>query len=52
MQQAVWKAVRSWSKRTLEKSGERVMNVQGDDDEDEDEDEDEAAAAEGASATG
>ena len=34
MVQAVWKGVRSWSKRTLQKAGERVMDVQGDDDDD------------------
>jgi hypothetical protein len=27
----VWKGVRSWSRRTLEKAGERVLDVQGDD---------------------
>ncbi|KAI9675096.1 MAG: hypothetical protein M1817_001504 [Caeruleum heppii] len=32
----VWKGVRSWSRKTLERAGERVMDVQGDDD-DEDE---------------
>ncbi|ORY11641.1 hypothetical protein BCR34DRAFT_614506 [Clohesyomyces aquaticus] len=35
---AIWKGVRAWSRRTLEKAGERVMDVQGDDD-DEEEDE-------------
>ncbi|KAK5175111.1 uncharacterized protein LTR77_000248 [Saxophila tyrrhenica] len=36
---AVWKGVRAWSRRTLEKAGERVMDVPGaDEDEDEDED--------------
>ncbi|KAH8687859.1 RING finger domain protein [Tricladium varicosporioides] len=29
----VWTWVRAWSKRTLEKAGERVLDVQGDDDE-------------------
>jgi len=33
---AVWKGVRAWSRRTLEKASERVMDVQGEDD-DEDE---------------
>lgn len=38
---AVWKGVRAWSRRTLEKAGERVMDVPadlggGDDDDDED----------------
>jgi len=33
---AVWKAVRAWCRRTLEKAGERIVDVQGDvDDEDE-----------------
>ncbi len=31
--QAVWKAVSSWSRRSLERAGERVMDVQADDDE-------------------
>ena len=30
--QAVWKFVRNWSRRTLEKASERVVDVQGDDD--------------------
>ncbi|KAF1997930.1 hypothetical protein P154DRAFT_270238 [Amniculicola lignicola CBS 123094] len=34
---AVWKVVRAFSRRTLEKAGERVMDVQGDDDDDDDE---------------
>jgi hypothetical protein len=34
---AIYKGVRAWSRRTLERAGERVMDVQGDDDEDEDE---------------
>ncbi|KAL6710679.1 hypothetical protein ACN47E_007736 [Coniothyrium glycines] len=34
---AVYKGVRVWSRRTLEKAGERVMDVQGDDDEEQDE---------------
>ncbi|KAI9735732.1 MAG: hypothetical protein M1818_006340 [Claussenomyces sp. TS43310] len=29
---AVWKGVRAWSRRALEKAGERVADVQGDDD--------------------
>lgn len=32
--QAVYKGVRVWSRRTLEKAGERVMDVQGDNDDD------------------
>jgi hypothetical protein len=31
---AVWKGVRAWSRRTLEKAGERVMDVPGADDND------------------
>jgi hypothetical protein len=27
----VWKGVRAWSRRALEKAGERVLDVQGDD---------------------
>jgi hypothetical protein len=34
MRQAIYKGVRVWSCRTLEKAGERVMDVQGDDDDD------------------
>ncbi|KAF2257064.1 hypothetical protein BU26DRAFT_35196 [Trematosphaeria pertusa] len=34
---AIYKGVRAWSRRTLEKAGERVMDVQGDDDADDDE---------------
>jgi hypothetical protein len=34
--QAVYKGVRSWSKRTLERAGERVMDVPLPDDEDDD----------------
>ncbi|EOA90706.1 hypothetical protein ACJQWK_11263 [Exserohilum turcicum] len=34
---AIYKGVRAWSRRTLERAGERVMDVQGDDDDDEDE---------------
>jgi hypothetical protein len=37
---AVWKAVRAWSRRTLEKAGERVADVQGEDDNDEENGED------------
>lgn len=33
---AVWKGVRAWSRRTLEKAGERVMDVPGTNDDDED----------------
>jgi len=40
--QTVWKSVRSWSKRTLEKAGERVMDVQGDDNDDDEDGGDEA----------
>src|SRR5215469_5781916 len=40
--QTVWKGVRSWSKRTLEKAGEKVMDVQGDDNDDDDDGNDEA----------
>ncbi|KAH7090457.1 hypothetical protein FB567DRAFT_292045 [Paraphoma chrysanthemicola] len=32
---AVYKGVRAWSRRTLERAGERVMDVQNDDDDDE-----------------
>lgn len=35
---AVYKGVRVWSRRTLEKAGERVMDVQGDDDDDDEQD--------------
>jgi hypothetical protein len=34
-QQAVYKGVRAWSRRTLERAGERVMDVQNDDDDNE-----------------
>lgn len=34
---AVYKGVRVWSRKTLERAGERVMDVQGDDDDDQDE---------------
>jgi|TARA_R110002003_G_scaffold9_9_gene423 hypothetical protein len=33
--QAVYKGVRAWSRRTLERAGERVMDVQNDEDDDE-----------------
>jgi hypothetical protein len=33
--QAIYKGVRVWSRRTLERAGERVMDVQGDEDGDE-----------------
>ena len=33
---AVWKGVRAWSRRTLEKAGERVMDVPGTGDDDDD----------------
>lgn len=38
----VWRLVRSWSQRTLERAADRVVDVQGDDDGDE---EDEPAPA-------
>jgi hypothetical protein len=34
---AIWKGVRAWSRRTLEKAGERVMDVPGSTDDDDDE---------------
>ncbi|KAM0720100.1 hypothetical protein Q7P37_004236 [Cladosporium fusiforme] len=34
---AVWKGVHAWSRRTLEKAGERVMDVPGGDNDDDDE---------------
>lgn len=34
--QAVYKGVRAWSRRTLEKAGERVMDVAGDDNDEDD----------------
>ena len=34
---AVWNWIRRWSKKTLEKAGERVADVQGDDDDFEEE---------------
>jgi len=36
---AIWKGVRAWSRRTLEKAGERVMDVKADDDEDDEDEE-------------
>lgn len=42
--QAVFKGVRAWSRRALEKAGERVMDVHQDDD-DEDQDEPETSAS-------
>lgn len=35
---AVWKGVRAWSRRTLEKAGERVMDVPGSADDDDEDD--------------
>jgi exonuclease III len=35
VKQAVYKGVRAWSRRTLERAGERVIDVQNDDDDDE-----------------
>jgi hypothetical protein len=40
----VYKGVRAWSRRVLEKAGERVQDVQGDDDE---EDESPASTSDG-----
>jgi len=37
--QAVWKGVRSWSRRVLISATERVVDVHGDDGDDEEEDE-------------
>jgi hypothetical protein len=37
IEEAIYKGVRVWSRRTLERAGERVMDVQGDNEEDEDE---------------
>lgn len=39
---AVWKAVRAWSRRTLESAGERVLDVTGEDDDDNDTEDKEA----------
>ncbi|TAQ84099.1 hypothetical protein B7494_g7580 [Chlorociboria aeruginascens] len=44
---AVWKFVRAWCRRTLEKAGERVADVQGTDDGDNDETEPEANSSAG-----
>ncbi|KAF2659428.1 hypothetical protein K491DRAFT_766110 [Lophiostoma macrostomum CBS 122681] len=33
---AIYKAVRAWSRRTLQRAGERVMDVQGDEEDDDD----------------
>ncbi|EON64755.1 hypothetical protein W97_03988 [Coniosporium apollinis CBS 100218] len=41
----VWKAVRTWTRRTLEKAGERVMDVQVDDDDEDEDDEPGASSA-------
>lgn len=41
---AVWKGVRAWSRRTLEKAGERVMDVPGAEDDAEEEVEGDSAA--------
>jgi hypothetical protein len=38
--QGVWKVVRVWSRKTLEKASGRVLDVAADDDDDEDEDDD------------
>ncbi len=52
--QGVYKGVRAWSRRTLEKASERVMDVAGDDDYDEEniEREEEAAAGSGTARPG
>lgn len=42
--QGVYKGVRAWSRRWLEKAGERVMDVQVDDNDDGDDDEDDGDA--------
>jgi hypothetical protein len=34
LEQAVYKGVRAWSRRALERAGERVVDVQNDDDDD------------------
>ena len=36
--QTVWKAVRAWSRRVLEKASERVMDIGDGNDDDEDDD--------------
>lgn len=38
MIQAVWKGVRAWSRKTLEKAGERVIDVHGDEADDDETD--------------
>lgn len=38
LSQALYKGVRVWTRRVLEKAGERVIDVQGDDDDDDDDD--------------
>lgn len=45
--QGVYKGVRAWSRRTLEKAGERVMDVAGEDDYGEDENPQEGDGAAG-----
>ena len=47
--QGVYKGVRAWSRRTLEKAGERVMDVTSNDENDEDDDVSEAEGAAGPS---
>lgn len=42
---AVYKGVRAWSRRTLEKAGEKVMDVAADDDDDDDETDDQNSHA-------
>jgi hypothetical protein len=44
--QAIWKGVRAWSRNTLEKAGERVVDVHGEDDDDEEPDAGPSDAAE------
>lgn len=38
--QAVWRGVRAWSRRVLEKASEKVLDVQGVDDRDDEDDDD------------
>ena len=40
----MWKGVQAWSRRTLEKASESVLDIQGDDDDEDEEDETTAAA--------
>lgn len=47
--QAVYKGVRAWSRRTLEKAGERVMDVAGDEEDDDDDVSDETGDVPGPS---